>query len=243
MRINFVKATICMMTCLIMAGCVSTMRGTPNKPFSSKLVTDEDVIKTAVEELSRGAHDGRDAISEKNRNEKISILLSAVDANYFEFRKDVFANSRHSSASSGMLTLLMTIAGGLTGSAGVKQHYLLGTNLVNGVSTQFQKSYLYEKNIGSLVATMDADRDKVLDGILSAIEARDYRGQTALLDIYNYFIAGTLENAVASLEQKTLAEAKKNAGLVRNRSLSNALNTIEAAADKKRAERDSASED
>ena len=87
---------------------------------------------------------------------------------------------------------------------------------MNGVSTQFQKSYLYEKNVGSLVATMDADRDEILKGILVAIDEGEYRGQLALLDVYKYFVAGTLENAVVSLEKKATEQAGKSAADVRD---------------------------
>ncbi len=216
MTMTCLKAIVFAFAALSVTGCVSTMRGTPDRPFSSTLVTDEAAIKNAVVTLSNGSLDSSDANIVARRNQNISTLLSAVDANYFEFRKNIFANSRHSSAGTGSLTLLMTIAGGLTGSAGVKQHYLLGTNLVNGVSTQFQKSYLYEKNVGSLVATMDADRDEILKGILVAIDEGEYRGQLALLDVYKYFVAGTLENAVVSLEKKATEQAGKSAADVRD---------------------------
>jgi hypothetical protein len=199
--------------------CVSTMRGTPDRPFPAGYITKEREaeIKASAVALSNGSLDGDDRKTE--RNQKLSLLLSAVDANYYEFRKDLFANSRHSSASAGTLSLLMTIAGSLTGSPGVKQHYLLGTNLVNGFSTQYQKSYLYEKNIASLIATMDSERALILGEILDSMEKNDYRGQTALLDVYKYFVAGTLENAVTALERDAKGKAAHNEMLVRDRSL------------------------
>ena len=122
MTMTCLKAIVFAFAALSVTGCVSTMRGTPDRPFSSTLVTDEAAIKNAVVTLSNGSLDSSDANIVARRNQNISTLLSAVDANYFEFRKNIFANSRHSSAGTGSLTLLMTIAGGLTGSAGVKQH-------------------------------------------------------------------------------------------------------------------------
>lgn len=198
------------------------MRGTPDRPFPIQYVTSQSGIEDAVAQLSNGTLDGAQQKTERNR--KLSLLLSTVDANYYEFRKDLYANSRHSSAAAGALTLLMTIAGGLTGSPGVKQHYLFGTNLVNGVSTQYQKSYLYEKNIASLIATMDSERASVLSSILDSMENDDYRGQTALLDVYKYFVAGTLENAVTALERGAKQNAAQNEMLVRDKQLRQQLN-------------------
>ena len=204
--------------------CVSTMRGTPDRPFPPAYITKEreTEIKDSAVALSNGSLDGADQKTE--RNQQLSLLLSVVDANYYEFRKDLFANSRHSSATAGTLSLLMTIAGSLTGSPGVKQHYLLGTNLVNGFSTQYQKSYLYEKNIASLIATMDSERASTLSKILDSMEEDDYRGQTALLDVYKYFVAGTLENAVTALERQAKQNATDNEMLVRDKQLRQSLN-------------------
>lgn len=204
--------------------CISTMRGTPDRPFPVEYVTGEDgsKVKSAVASLSNGSLDG--GANKTDRNKNLSILLSVVDANYYEFRKDLFANSRHSSAGAGTLSLLMTIAGSLTGSPGVKQHYLLGTNLVNGFSTQYQKSYLYEKNIASLIATMDSERASTLSKILDSMNDDDYRGQTALLDVYKYFVAGTLENAVTALERQAKQNATDNEMLVRDKLLRQSLN-------------------
>lgn len=232
MATYFYKSIIFMLASLSLSGCISTMRGTPDRPFKADIVVKKDLIADAVTSLSNGSLDGQTYTTV--RNQKISILLSAVDANYFEFRKDIFANSRHSSAASGALTLLMTIAGGLTPSAGVKNHYLLGTNLVSGVSTQYQKNYLYEKNIASLIATMDGDRDEQLDKILRQLDTDSYRGQAALLDIYRYFVKGTLENAVTTLERQASEKAKEKAAIVQDRERSNQVRTDEmkAARDK-----------
>lgn len=219
---NGIRSGFILLAMLGLCGCISTMRGTPDRPFPVEYVTKKDEIATAVAQLSSGRLDG--GSNKAARNEHLSILLSAVDANYYEFRKDLFANSRHSSATAGTLSLLMTIAGSLTGSPGVKQHYLLGTNLVNGFSTQYQKSYLYEKNIASLIATMDSERASTLGKILDSMDEDDYRGQTALLDVYKYFVAGTLENAVTALERQAKQNANDNEMLVREKQLRQSLN-------------------
>lgn len=216
----------CTVLCLMACSCISTMRGTPQRPFEPGLVTDKATLKQAVLDLSSGALDGTD--KKKQRDNEVSKLLSAVDANYFEFRKDVRANSRHSSAASGMLTLLMTIAGGLTESAGVKNRYLLGTNLVGGTSTQFQKSYLYESNIAALIAKMDADRDKTLAEIMNMMEDDDYRGHLALLNVHKYFVKGTLESAVTSIEKAATEDARDAATVLSNSALRSELKSLEA---------------
>lgn len=194
-----------------LSGCVSTMRGGPQRLLPVELV-DKLVVEKAATELASGDFDGD--MQKLGRNARISKLVSAADANYYEFRRDLLANSRHSDAASGTLTLLMSIAGSLTGSPGVKQHYLLGTNLVNGVSTQFDKSYLHEKNIASLAATMDADRASQLVVILDGMEQDGYRGQTALLDLYKYLAAGTVESAAISIERQARENAEKNGMIV-----------------------------
>lgn len=216
----------CTLMCLVASGCISTMRGTPERPFEPGVVTDKATLERAVLELSSGALDGTD--KKIARDKEVSKLLSAVDANYFEFRKDVRANSRHSSAASGMLTLLMTIAGGLTESAGVKNHYLLGTNLVGGTSTQFQKSYLYESNIAALIAKMDADRDKTLAEIMNMMEDNAYRGHLALLNVHKYFVKGTLESAVTSIEKAATEDARNAAAVLNDKALRNELKLLDA---------------
>lgn len=194
----------------LITGCVSTMRGGPPRMLPADLVTKTEV-ETAAKTLASGVNDGQANKIERNKN--ISLLVSAADARFYEFRRDILANARHSSAGSGILTLLMSIAGSMTGSPGVKQHYLLGTNLVNGVSSQYGQSYLHEKSVAALIATMDADRSAQLIVILNGMEDSEYRGQTALLDLYKYLSAGTIESAVESIERHAKENAQIN-GLI-----------------------------
>lgn len=188
----------------LLAGCATGLRGAPKPPFDPKLVENK-----AFADPTSLFNELVQATDPKARNKAVTKLLALVDIRYTEFRHNLVANKKNSEAATDMLLLAMNIAGGLTTSAGVKDHYLAGSALVQGGNTIYDKDYLFDQTLPALVAQMDANRKAKLLEIRTAMASQsidEYPGQVALADILDYHQAGTLFGAVAGVHRAAVKQ-------------------------------------
>lgn len=210
---------------LILSGC-NTLRGAPPTPFTARDVWSPDAVKLMVTNLaapSANVHDDTDQSCTKLRDSNASQLIAYVDVNYMSYRQSFVFDRQHTNAISDGLQLAMTIAGGLTTSAGVKDNYLAGIGLLTGGEAIYDKTYLFEKTAPALVSQMDASR-KLRLGELSAklmeLGCASYPGRVALADIMDYYYRGTVVGAISATQKD--AEAKD----VRAQEVLNRLNRL-----------------
>lgn len=192
------------LTCLTLASC-NTLRGGPEQPFATKDVWDKNAVKTVVDALSGNvANTPTEDDCVGTRNINAFKMIAYVDVNYLQYRHTLIYDKQHTQAITDGLQLLMTIAGGLTDSTGVKDNYLAGIALLTGGEAIYDKSYLFEKTAPALVAQMDASRKQRLVELLAkldGLQCSKYPGLVALSDILDYYYIGTLSGAIASTQK------------------------------------------
>lgn len=195
---------------LTLTGC-NTLRGAPEPPFKTAHVWTDDSVKTLVLNLANPASNTStaDDLCKQSRNLNASQLIAFVDVNYMHYRQGFVFDRQHTQAASTSLKLMMTAAGGLTSSRGVKDNYLAGIGLLTGGEALYDKTYLFEKTAPALVSQMDASRKLRLSELLTklqGLECPDYPGQVVLSDIIDYYYKGTVVGAISATQKD--AEAK-----------------------------------
>lgn len=175
------------------AGCISSFRGTPARPFSQAYAKQSAEVPMDALLIVTEASD---------RNIYIRGVMAVIDINYQSFKYSVAANKRHSASVADGLTLLMTIAGTLTGSAGVKQNYLQGIALITGATSIYDKNYLQAQTTSALIAQMETNRARVREIIAEGMskEINEYPAITAAQNLAEYFDAGTILGALLGIQ-------------------------------------------
>jgi hypothetical protein len=199
-----------LMAALILAvnsGCATT-RGSPadiyTKNYGATLSAD-----VPLRALATGKDTNGNWLSESTRNAHVFAALAVADVRYSEFQQELVSGHNHASSVSDALVLAMTIAGSLTGSAGVKENYLQGIALVTGGRSIYEKNYLQSQTIAALISQMDANRKKKRLEILTQMTQSPtaYPGPAAYNDIMAYYSSGTIIGALMGIQ----ASAKKEA--------------------------------
>jgi len=198
-------ASCCMLGILLSSGC-TTFRGAPNLPFDQGKVFIEqnaDGDRNVAEEALRTLANPDKIHNETDRNAQVMVLLAAIDLQYSDFKQDFLAQRQHVGSISDALVLAMTIAGSLTGSAGVKQNYLQGIALVRGSTENYDKNYMLTQTVYALTAQMDANRKDKLSAIYEKLLNQslvEYPAIAAYNDVLDYYHAGTVLGAIIAIQ-------------------------------------------
>lgn len=186
-----------------LGGC-ATFRGAPDLPFESGKVFGKDETQNALKKLASSDPD----FDVAERNGQVIKLIAAIDLGYGGFKQQFMAQRQHVGSLSDALILAMTVAGSLTNSAGVKEHYLQGIALVRGGTENYDKNYLLTQTVHALVAQMDASRKQKLQEIYEKMTNSNlvqYPAIAAYNDVLDYYHAGTVLGAILSIQ----ADAKQ----------------------------------
>lgn len=214
----------------------ATFRGAPAAPFVVKDVWSKNSIRAAVQSLGGNCTKDYSDVdpegnqrcivvsSEIDRNKMAHLLLALVDTEYRDFTQKFVYEKQHVQASTNFLRLLMTTAGGLTKSLGVKDNYLAGASLLSGGDAIFDNEYLFKETARALAAQMDASRAKMRTDIDLKLRLpyADYPGPSVLADIQAYYRAGTIAQAVTDT-QKQAAAKQNDEEILQRKSLENRL--------------------
>ncbi len=155
--------------------------------------------------------------SEKNeyRNAVIQARIRAIDINYNIFLDNISSESKSLNVGTDSTVLLLGTAGAISTVSSTQAILSATSATVTGVKTSFDKNAYYDSTIPALIAQMNASRKSLLANIYLGL-ASDYSKYSlikALIDVEDYFQAGTIPGAVNAIsqssgEQKTTAENK-----------------------------------
>jgi hypothetical protein len=183
--------------------------GAPEPSFN--LRTDIEELKefgpsTSIKEYYKNVNH-----TEQERNKFIIGRLTLINLRYLEFVRKLTRDRQLLDSAVGMAllglnlsstavpfaqtkTILSAIAAGLTGSKEV-----------------IDKNYYFEKTIPALVAQMNAERQKALTPLLQGMRAslKEYPFENAVVDLDNYYNAGTFTGAVQTIQADAAAKEQK----------------------------------
>lgn len=145
----------------------------------------------------------------------ISRIRADIEANYREYETLLFAGQAGFNVWSDTVELALSLATTVAGDKGAKT--VLGAVLtaIKGERLSIDKNFFREKTSEMIISKMQANRDRVKNRILDKmvkLPADSYTFEEALVDLIEYFNAGTLQGAIVSLANeagKDAVEAKK----------------------------------
>jgi len=145
----------------------------------------------------------------------ISRIRADIEANYREYETLLFAGQAGFNVWSDTVELALSLATTVAGDKGTKT--VLGAVLtaIKGERLSIDKNFFREKTSEMIISKMQANRDRVKTRILDKmvkLPADSYTFEEALVDLIEYFNAGTLQGAIVSLANeagKDAVEAKE----------------------------------
>lgn len=151
--------------------------------------------------------------SEKSdyRNEVIHARVRAIDINYNSFLKKLSSESKSLNIGTDGTVLLLGGAGAVSTVSSTQAILAAASAVVTGAKTSFDKNAFYESTVVALISQMNATRKDVLVRIYSGLELnhKKYSLMKALIDIEDYFQAGTIIGAVNAVSESSGAQKTK----------------------------------
>lgn len=197
----------------LLVGCAS-ITGYPNRTIN---LSEELSSLTSYFEATVITTYNSKADSEKNnyRNEVVHARIRAIDLNYNSFLKELSSESKSLNIGTDSTVLLLGAAGAISTVSSTQAILAAASATVTGAKTSFDKNAFYDSTVPALISQMNASRKDVLARIYAGLELDHPKCSLmkALIDIEDYFQAGTIVGAVNAIsessgEQKAKADKK-----------------------------------
>ena len=139
-----------------------------------------------------------------------------IDITYQQFRRQVFLEINGSNAAADITVLGLGAAGALVGTATTKAILAAISAGIVGAKSVISKDILYNSAIQTLILKMDADRAAVRQHIINNLQFNElaYPFEAAELDTGDYFRAGTLSNALITLQSDAASSDSASSKLI-----------------------------
>jgi hypothetical protein len=146
------------------------------------------------------------------RDEITYARMRYIDINYMNFRRKVLLEVNGGNAAADITVLGLNAAGTLVGGATTKAILAAISAGVVGSKGIIDKDVLYNTGIQTLILKMDADRIAVRLRVTRNLKQPEevYPFEAAEVDAGDYYRAGTLTNALISLQGDAAAELKSD---------------------------------
>lgn len=189
----------------------AVVRGGPQPPIAAE-VLDGGSTDAGLTITVQDVKDLEQAASGEARNKILVKALFAIDLKYAAFRHGLWAERRNTGAVTALLSMGLGVAGTLTDAAVAKTNYAALGTLLTGTTQVIDSKYLFDQTVSALITTMDANRTAIAARILDAsnrpIDA--YSGYASLRDVIAYYNAGTLTDALITLQDRATVDKKAN---------------------------------
>lgn len=210
-RTMFVRRAHCAFAIiLLLSGCVTSGGYAPRAAFPidddiKQLHDTFDTKTTIVAYYAAGAD------NDQRRNEFVAGRLALYDLEFIRFISRFRLSRAEQNTAFDAVALGVGVATTIT--AGERAKTILGavTTALTGARTSYEKNFYDDKTAAALVAQMTAERKKALIPIVQGLRqsARDYPLTTAIIDLTNYQLAGTVDGALGGIQQDAAAKDEK----------------------------------
>ncbi len=195
------KAVISGLSCtLLLGGCVAFQGGMPNLPFN---VEEELGIVKSQLKSSASVKTYYDAPSIETRNKFIASRLVITNIEYLKYIKALSAEESQIHSAADILVLSLDIAATAFSPVNTKTVLTALSSVTGGSRLALDNNAFYEKTMSALIAAMNAQRKEVLQRIIkgTVTDLNGYTFEQALSDINDYYLAGTLQGALVSIQR------------------------------------------
>ena len=198
--INYKMAVTILVLPLMISGCAS-VSGYPDRLIETKAALNE--VRPIVE------REKIDACNEKScRNKILSAEMIGVDINFSEFERKLFKENREISFLTTVTTLALTTAGAMTGTAALSG---IATGIISSKEA-FDKEILLDQAKNAVHTQMRALRQTIANRIRYGMKQsfEDYPLNAAIIDIEEYYNAGTLLGAFVGITASAGLQIKES---------------------------------
>lgn len=145
------------------------------------------------------------------RNEVVNGRLAAIDIHYNCYQKRLYEEGIGTSILADWVVLGLGGATAVTGGAAAKAALGAAITGVTGAKTSLDKNAYFDKTLPALICKMQAARKEVLVRIRMGLSQGDgdYPLTQALVDLEDYYNAGTIPGAVAGITAAAGADAQQ----------------------------------
>jgi hypothetical protein len=183
---------------VLICGCATVFKGSPNQP-TYQAVT----VKTLVQKYSKPDAISTDPekLTADQRNRVIEDLIFLIDVNYHQFEDDLYKGRASFDTVTDLLIIGLGAAGSLVDASGTQAILAAISGGIGGSRVSINKNFFREQSTNALISTMRATRKAKLKMMLDAetLSLSDYPMSRVLLDITEYYNAGTIIGAFESI--------------------------------------------
>jgi len=192
---------------LILSGCASAPGYAPRSAFSlekdiGELHQEFDTAASIKNYYDTGAE------TVEKRNKFIAGRLVLYDLEYMRFIARFRLSQAQASTAFDSVALGLGFATSIAGGAHTKSVLGAVTTALTGLRTSYEKNFFEDKTTAALVAQMTAGRKAALVPIIAGTKApiTEYPLTTAIVDLSNYEMAGTIDGALVGIQSDAAAK-------------------------------------
>ena len=197
------RILVLILVATVVGGC-SSISGIPERSVDVK--TELKALKPYFDPGVINTYDSKSTDSEKKayRNEVLSARIRAIDLNFNEFIKNLSTENKDLNIGTDSATLVLGAAGAVSTVSSTQAIISATSATVTGAKSSIDKNAYYDSTLVALVSQMQANRQTQLVAIYSGMDkgVDAYPLMRALVDIENYFQAGTIIGAVNEINKQ-----------------------------------------
>jgi hypothetical protein len=185
---------------VLIAGCATFQGGMPDLPFN----TEEElgIVKTNLKDAA-SVNAYYTSPSVESRNKFIASRLVITNIEYLKYIKNLSAEESQIHSAADILVLSLDVAATAFSPATTKTILSSVSSITGGTKLAIDKNAYAGKTMSALISAMNAQRKEVLKRIVvgSAMSLNGYPFEQALSDINDYYLAGTINGALSSIQR------------------------------------------
>lgn len=192
---------------LLLAGCVVS------KEDQALRAVYQRHTELVVSRFTNSSSDPFTADSVEDRNRKIRQLIYLIDRHYEAWEKQIFDRKAGADFVGTISVLGLNAAGALTGGAEAKAILAAISGGIVGTKSAVDKDILQGQNTLAIISKMRELRSAKLTPLLAGMKTQslaEYPMEEAILDLGEYYNAGTITVALQDIIATSSNEKKKN---------------------------------
>lgn len=195
---------------ILLIGCASLPKSRPDPPTYQPTM-----FKTLNEKYKKPESIPIDLnkLTADQRNHILEDLIFLIDVNYHQFENDLYKGRALFETATDLAIVALGAAGALVDASGTQAILAAISTTVGGGRVSINKNYFREQSTNALISTMRASRKAKLNFIRDAetLSITEYPMSRALVDIVEYYNAGTIVGAFETIVSEAGEKERKNA--------------------------------
>ena len=208
-----IKLKLITLLSLVFSGCATFQGGMPNLPFN----TEEElgIVKTELKDAA-SVKTYYAAPSVETRNKFIASRLVITNIEYLKYIKNLSAEESQIHSATDILVLSLDAISTAMSPVNTKTVLSGVSSITGGTRMAIDKNAYHDKTMSALISTMNAQRKEILNRLLkgTVLDLNGYPFEQALADISDYYLAGTINGALSSIQHDAVVKESNAEGQI-----------------------------